>query len=187
MKTKLLLSSLILFSFVNLYSQKNTKGKIVNFHSFKVKNIDGKEFDLSTLKGKKVLVVNTASKCGLTPQYEKLQELYDKYGGSEFIIVAFPANNFLSQEPGSNDEIKAFCEKNYSVTFPIMAKISVKGDDIHPVFKWLTSKSENGKMDAPVQWNFQKFLIDKNGNLVDVLSPRESPDSEKIINWIKSN
>jgi len=186
MKTKLILTTLILLS-LNTFSQKDNKGKKINFHSFKVKNIDGAEFDLSTLKGKKVLVVNTASKCGLTPQYKKLQELYETYGGSGFIIVAFPANNFLSQEPGSNEEIKTFCEKNYGVTFPIMEKISVKGKDIHPIFKWLTNKDENGKMDAPVQWNFQKFLIDENGNLVDVLSPRESPDSEKIINWIKGN
>jgi len=186
MKIIIILTTLILIS-LNSYSQKNAKGKNINFHSFKVKNIEGKEFDLASLKGKKVLVVNTASKCGLTPQYRQLQEFYEMYGGSGFTIVAFPANNFLSQEPGSNEEIKTFCEKNYGVTFPIMEKISVKGNDIHQVFKWLTNKSENGKMDATVQWNFQKFLIDENGNLVDVLSPRESPDSEKIINWIKGN
>lgn len=186
MKTNIIVLSLIFLS-LNTFSQKDTKGKIKNFHNFKINTIDGNKFDLSTLKGKKVLVVNTASKCGLTPQYKQLQELYETYGGSGFTIIAFPANNFLSQEPGTNEEIKAFCEKNYGVTFPIMEKISVKGNDIHPIFKWLTNKSENGKMDAPVQWNFQKFLIDENGNLVDVVSPRESPDSEKIINWIKGN
>lgn len=162
------------------FSQNKT-----NLYSFKVKSIDGKNFNLSSLKGKKVLVVNTASKCGLTPQYKKLEELYKTYGGDNFTIIGFPANNFLSQEPGTNKEIKEFCEKNYGVTFPMMEKISVKGDDIHPLYKWLTQKSENGIIDAPVQWNFQKFLIDENGNLIDFISPKESPDCEKIVNWLK--
>lgn len=157
-----------------------------NFHSFKTKTIDGKVFDLSSLKGKKVLVVNTASKCGLTPQYKDLQELYLKYGSDKFVIIGFPANNFLSQEPGSNSEIKQFCTENYEVTFPMMQKISVKGDDIDPIYKWLTSKSLNGKMDAEVSWNFQKFMIDENGNFVDMASPRTKPSDEKIIKWITS-
>jgi glutathione peroxidase len=157
-----------------------------NFHSFKTKTIDGKPFDLASLKGKKVLVVNTASKCGLTPQYKDLQELYLKYGGDNFVIIGFPANNFLSQEPGSNSEIKQFCTENYEVTFPMMQKISVKGDDIDPIYKWLTSKSMNGKMDAEVSWNFQKFMIDENGNFVDMASPRTKPADEKIVKWITS-
>ena len=157
-----------------------------NFHSFKTKTIDGKVFDLASLKGKKVLVVNTASKCGLTPQYKDLQELYLKYGGDNFVIIGFPANNFLSQEPGSNSEIKQFCTENYEVTFPMMQKISVKGDDIDPIYKWLTSKSMNGKMDAEVSWNFQKFMIDENGNFVDMASPRTKPSDEKIVKWITS-
>jgi len=157
-----------------------------NFHSFKTKTIDGKAFDLASLKGKKVLVVNTASKCGLTPQYKDLQELYLKYGGDKFVIIGFPANNFLSQEPGSNSEIKQFCTDNYEVTFPMMQKISVKDDDIDPIYKWLTSKSLNGKMDAEVSWNFQKFMIDENGNFVDMASPRTKPSDEKIIKWITS-
>ena len=141
----------------------------------------------SSLKGKKVLIVNTASKCGLTPQYKQLEELNKLYGNSpRFVIIGFPANNFLSQEPGTNEEIKTFCTTNYGVTFPMMEKISVKGKDIHPLYKWLTSKLENGVMDAEVQWNFQKFLIDENGNLVDMVAPKESPMSEKIINWIKT-
>jgi glutathione peroxidase len=155
-----------------------------NFHSFKTKTIDGADFNLASLKGKKVLVVNTASKCGLTPQYKDLQELYAKYGGDKFVIIGFPANNFLSQEPGSNADIKQFCKEEYKVTFPMMQKISVKGDDMDPIYKWLTSKAQNGKMDADVSWNFQKFMIDENGNFVDMASPRTKPNDEKIINWI---
>ena len=156
----------------------------VNFHSFKTKTIDGKPFDLASLKGKKVLVVNTASKCGLTPQYKDLQDLYLKYGGDKFVIIGFPANNFMSQEPGTNSEIKQFCTEKYDVTFPMMEKISVKGDDIDPIYKWLTSKSQNGKMDAEVSWNFQKFMIDEQGNLVDMVPPRTKPNDEKIVKWI---
>ena len=154
-------------------------------HDFKVKDIEGNEFDLSDLKGKKVLVVNTASKCGLTPQYEKLQKLYETYGGEDFTIIGFPANNFANQEPGSNSEIATFCQKNYGVTFPMMSKISVKGDDMHPVYQWLTSKSKNRLKDSEVQWNFQKYLIDENGNLVEVVKPKVKPDDEKITAWIE--
>jgi glutathione peroxidase len=155
-------------------------------HSFKTKTIDGKEFDLASLKGKKVLVVNTASKCGLTPQYKELEALYQKYKDDNFVIIGFPANNFLSQEPGTNDEIKEFCEINYGVTFPMMSKISVKGKDQDPIYSWLTNKSENGKVDAEVSWNFQKFMVDENGNLVDFASPKESPMSDKIVKWIEN-
>ena len=177
MKTLLIaLSFLITGTFAN--AQK------VNFHSFKTKTIDGKPFDLASLKGKKVLVVNTASKCGLTPQYKDLQDLYLKYGGDKFVIIGFPANNFMSQEPGTNSEIKQFCTEKYDVTFPMMEKISVKGDDIDPIYKWLTSKSQNGKMDAEVSWNFQKFMIDEQGNLVDMVPPRTKPNDEKIVKWI---
>ena len=157
----------------------------INLHSFKVTDIEGKQFDLASLKGKKVLVVNTASKCGLTPQYKQLEELYKTYGGNKFVIIGFPANNFLSQEPGTDKEIKSFCEKNYGVTFPMMSKISVKGDDMHQLYKWLTQKSINGVMDAPIEWNFQKFMIDEKGDLVGMVSPREKPDCDKIVNWIK--
>jgi glutathione peroxidase len=155
-------------------------------HSFKTKTIDGKEFDLASLKGKKVLVVNTASKCGNTPQYKDLEALYEKYKDRNFVIIGFPANNFMGQEPGSNKEIKEFCELNYGVTFPMMSKISVKGKDQDPIYQWLTQKSENGKMDAAVTWNFQKFLIDENGNLVDVVNPKGSPMSDKIVKWIEN-
>jgi len=156
------------------------------FHDFKVNTIDGQPFDLSTLKGKKVLVVNTASKCGNTPQYAQLEAIYNKYGGDKFTIIGFPANNFMSQEPGTNEEIKQFCTLNYGVTFQMMAKISVKGKDIDPLYKWLTTKEENGVMDAPVKWNFQKFMIDENGKLAGMVPPGEKPDSEKIVNWITS-
>jgi len=155
-----------------------------NFYSFKTKTIDGDVFDLSSLKGKKVLVVNTASKCGNTPQYKDLEALYNKYGGDKFVIIGFPANNFGAQEPGTNAEIKQFCTENYQVTFPMMQKISVKGNDIDPIYKWLTTKSLNGKMDAEVSWNFQKFMIDEKGNLVDMASPRTNPTDEKIVEWI---
>ena len=155
-----------------------------SFYDFTVTDINGKEFPLSQLKGKKVMVVNTASQCGLTKQYKTLEEVYKTYGGDKFIIIGFPANNFLSQEPGTNDEIKEFCTKNYGVTFPMMSKISVKGDDMHPLYKWLTTKSINGVMDSEVGWNFQKYLIDENGNLVDMVKPREAPDSKRIIDFI---
>ncbi|MDR3251416.1 MAG: glutathione peroxidase [Tannerella sp.] len=156
-----------------------------SLYDFKVKTITGEDFELSSLKGKKVLVVNVASKCGLTPQYKQLQELYDKYGPDKFVIIGFPANNFGSQEPGTNAEIKEFCTLNYGVTFPMMSKISVKGDDIHPLYKWLTSQSENGKLDAEVTWNFQKFLIDESGHLVTSIPPKTTPVSEEITSWIE--
>lgn len=156
-----------------------------SFYNFTVTDIDGKAFDLASLKGKKVLVVNTASKCGYTPQYAQLEELYKKYGREHFIIIGFPENNFLSQEPGTNAEIKQFCSTHYGVSFPMMSKISVKGKDIAPVYKWLTTKVENGVMDAPVKWNFQKFMIDENGNLAGMVPPKEAPDCEKIIHWIE--
>ncbi len=154
-------------------------------YDFKAKTIDGKEFDFQSLRGKKVLVVNTASKCGYTPQYKELEELFKTYGGEKFTIIGFPANNFGAQEPGSNTEIHEFCTKNYGVTFQMMEKISVKGDDMDPLYKWLTSKSENGKLDAPVKWNFQKFMVDENGHVVDVAMSNELPNCDKIVNWIK--
>jgi glutathione peroxidase len=132
-----------------------------------------------------VLVVNVASKCGNTPQYTQLEEIYKKYGPDKFVIIAFPENNFLYQEPGTNAEIKEFCTTKYGVTFPVMAKIDVKGKNIAPVYQWLISKDENGVMDAPIKWNFQKFMIDENGKLADMAPPKELPDSERIIKWIE--
>lgn len=158
-----------------------------DLYGFKVKALDGKDFDFKSLKGKKVLIVNTASKCGLTPQYKELEELYKAYGGNDFVIIGFPANNFKNQEPGTNEEIMNFCSMNYGVTFPMMSKISVKGEDMAPIYQWLTKKELNGKMDSEVKWNFQKYLIDEQGHLVDVVDPKTSPKSEKIVNWIKGS
>jgi glutathione peroxidase len=157
-----------------------------SIHQFKVEDIDGNSFDLATLKGKKVMLVNTASKCGLTPQYEQLQALYEQYKDSNFTIVGFPANNFMSQEPGSNEQIAEFCQKNYGVGFPMMAKISVKGKDQHELYKFLTSKKLNGVEDSEVQWNFQKYLIDEEGMLVKVISPRTLPNDASVVEWITS-
>lgn len=178
MKTFVLMMVSLLFA---IFSEAQNK----SFYDFTVKTIDGKDFPLSSLKGKKVLVVNVASKCGLTPQYAQLEKLYEKYKEKDFVVIGFPANNFMGQEPGSNEEIAKFCSLNYDVTFPMMAKISVKGKDMAPLYQWLTEKKQNGKENAPVQWNFQKFMIDENGRWAGVVSPKESPFSEKIITWIK--
>ena len=154
-------------------------------YQFKVQDIDGKTFDFATLKGKKIMIVNTASKCGLTPQYEQLEALYDKYKNKNFIIVGFPANDFMSQEPGSDKEIAQFCQLNYGVSFPMMSKISVKGKDMHPVYHYLTEKAKNGLEDNKVEWNFQKYLIDEKGHLVRVVSPRILPNDQSIVAWIE--
>lgn len=172
---------IFLFSFIAIGLQAQT-----NIYDFVVEDINGKEVSMSEFKGKRMLVVNTASKCGLTPQYEGLEKLYQEYGGDNFIIIGFPANNFLNQEPGDDEEIAEFCQKNYGVSFLMMSKISVKGDDIHPLYKWLTSKKMNGVMDADVRWNFQKFMLNEKGELVDVAYPREKPYSKKIINWLEN-
>ncbi len=155
----------------------------VNFHDFTVKDINGDDFKFSSLKGKRVLIVNTASKCGYTPQYEDLQSLYKEYGGDKFVILGFPCNQFMGQEPGSNEEIAEFCKKNYGVSFPMMDKIDVKGDDQHPVYAWLTDKALNGVDDASVSWNFNKFLVDEKGNWVAHHSSRTNPMDEEIVNF----
>jgi len=160
-------------------------GQGEGFYDFKVKTLEGADFDFSTLKGKKVMIVNTASKCGNTPQYKELEEVYEANKGN-LVIIGFPANNFANQEPGSAAEIRKFCTENYGVTFPMMEKISVKGNDMHPLYKWLTSKEMNGVKDSEVTWNFQKYLIDEKGNIVDVINPKEKPSSEKILAWISS-
>ncbi|MGB2466654.1 MAG: glutathione peroxidase [Crocinitomicaceae bacterium] len=176
-----------LFSLNKMQNANNESLKIkkMSIHEFKVENINGEDFDFSTLKGKKVMVVNTASKCGLTPQYEKLEALYQKYKNDNFIIIGFPSNDFMGQEPGSNEEIIAFCKKNYGVSFPMMSKVKVKGNDKCDIYSFLTSKSQNGLEDNKVQWNFQKYLLDENGFLVKVLSPRTLPDDPQISSWIE--
>lgn len=153
------------------------------FYDFTVKTLEGEDFDFASLKGKKVMIVNTASKCGFTPQYKDLQELHEQYG-DKLVIIGFPANNFMNQEPGNASQIRQFCDSKYGVTFPMMQKISVKGKDMHPLYQWLTSKAKNGVMDSEVKWNFQKYLIDENGKLVDVLYSKEKPGSEKTLAWI---
>lgn len=165
---------------LSLFSQQE------GFYSFKVKTLEGADFDLASLKGKKVMVVNTASKCGYTPQYKDLQELYEQYN-QKLVIIGFPANNFGNQEPGTASEIRQFCTENFNVTFPMMEKISVRGKDIHPLYQWLTSKEKNGVMDSQIRWNFQKYLIDEEGNLVDVLYSKEKPGSEKVLEWLAND
>ena len=150
-----------------------------NIYQFKVDGLEGGTIDFSAYKGKKILVVNTASACGYTPQYKELEALYEKYK-NKLVIIGFPANNFGGQEPGTNAEIKEFCTKNYGVTFPMAAKISVKGDDTAPIYKWLTSKTENGVLDATIGWNFNKFLIDEKGNMVAYFPSKVTPMSEEI-------
>ena len=157
------------------------------FHDFVVKDIYGENFELSQLQGKKVMVVNTASECGLTPQFEELEALYQQYREQDFVIIGFPANNFMNQEPGNNEEIIAFCQENYGVSFPMMSKISVKGDDQAPVYEWLTKKDLNGNLDTEISWNFQKYLIDEDGRIAEVLAPRESPLSSKVTDWISGD
>ena len=179
------MKNLLLIMIILTLANSGPAQDMKKFHDFTVESIDGKEVDLGKFKGKKVLVVNTASKCGLTPQYEKLQALYEEYGGEKFEIIGFPANNFLRQEPGTNEEIKEFCSVNYGVTFPMMAKISVKGKNQHPLYAWLTQKSQNSVMDSKVKWNFQKYLIDEEGRLVTMVSPRTSPTTDTIVEWIK--
>lgn len=188
---KLIAITAILLSCGSLTNQSYDSGydksnfsppKIVNaksIYDFKVEGLEGGTIDFSNFKGKKILIVNTASKCGYTPQYEGLEKLYETYK-DKLVIVGFPANNFGGQEPGTNSEIKEFCKKNYGVTFPMAAKVSVKGDDIAPIFKWLTSKSENGVLDAEIKWNFGKFLLDEKGNLIEYFPSKITPMSEEI-------
>ena len=156
-----------------------------SIHQFKVTDLSGNTFDFASLKGKKVIVVNTASKCGLTPQYKDLETLYTTYKDNGLVIVGFPANNFFSQEPGTNEEIAQFCQLNYGVTFPMMAKVSVKGKDMCEVYQFLTKQAKNGVEDSDVEWNFQKYLLNENGELEKVISPRTKPLDEEIVNWVK--
>ena len=164
----------------NIIMEKQT------IYQFKVKDLEGNDFDFASLKGKKILIVNTASKCGLTPQYKDLESVYKEFKDKNFIVVGFPANNFASQEPGSNAEIGEFCQRNYGVSFPMMSKISVVGDDMDAVYQFLTQKAKNGLQDSEVEWNFQKYLINENGELEKVIAPRVSPTDASIVDWIKA-
>jgi glutathione peroxidase len=156
-----------------------------SIYQFKVEDLSGNTFDFTSLKGKKIIIVNTASKCGYTPQYEQLEAIYNKYKNKNLVIIGFPANNFMWQEPGTNAEIATFCKSKYGVTFPMMAKISVKGKDMHPIYQFLTQKKLNGVLDSKVEWNFQKYLINEKGQLEQVYMSGVKPNDEKIINWIE--
>lgn len=189
----------ILYAVLSLFGCKQVKSKPENINmsdkstlyqfleanpNAKVKSIDGVEYDYAKLKGKKVLIVNTASECGYTPQYKDLELLYETYK-DKLIILGFPANNFGGQEPGTNEEIKEFCKSKYSVTFPMFEKISVAGDDMAPLYKWLTSKDLNGWNDQQPKWNFNKYLIDEEGNLVKYYSSAVKPMSDEIVSMLK--
>jgi glutathione peroxidase len=180
----MMLASFLGISQIRIFPEAINSMTMKNLYDFQVQAIDGSDFDLASLKGKKVMIVNTASECGLTPQYEQLQELYTELGGDNFEIIGFPANNFGAQEPGENEEIAAFCSKNYGVDFPMMAKVSVLGDDQCELYQWLTKKSMNGLADHTVKWNFHKFLIDEEGNLVRDVHPQTLPTDPEILDWI---
>ena len=174
--------ALFMLSFLLHKNELSAQQKTI--YDFKVEALDGGEIDFSKFKSKKILIVNTASKCGLTPQYEGLEKLHNEYG-KDLVIVGFPANNFMKQEPGSDKEIASFCKKNYGVSFLMASKISVKGKDQHPIYTWLTQKRYNNFKDSKVKWNFQKYLLNEKGELIAVVSPRTKPMSEKIINLLK--
>ncbi|MBU3713967.1 MAG: glutathione peroxidase [Ferruginibacter sp.] len=158
---------------------QTTNDTAKSVHNFKVASIDGDVIDFSAFKGKKILIVNTASQCGYTPQYKELEALYQKYK-DKLVVVGFPANNFGQQEPGTNSEIKTFCQKNYGVSFPMASKISVKGNDTAPIYSWLTQKKLNGVMDANIKWNFNKFLLDEAGQIIEKYDSGTQPMSEEI-------
>ncbi len=151
---------------------------------FSLKNIKGQDVKLSDYSGKVLLLVNVASKCGYTPQYEGLESIYRKYKDQGLVVMGFPANNFLGQEPGTDEEIMTFCTTRYNVTFPMFSKISVKGDKIHPVYRFLTSKETNPEFGGDISWNFNKFLVDRSGKIVDRFGTRDKPESEKVVQAI---
>lgn len=157
----------------------------IGIYDFKVPSLDGGSvIDLAAYKGKKIMIVNTASKCGYTPQYADLEKLYETYK-DKLVIIGFPANNFHQQEPGTNAEIQEFCKKNYGVSFPMAEKVSVKGDDIHPLFKYLNAEAAKMGIDDPIKWNFTKFLIDENGKLVAVFPSKVLPTSDEVTKYLK--
>jgi glutathione peroxidase len=193
MKLMLGLASLVLvcagvFQFVssNHASDKSITGENMgSVYDFTLKNIEGKDVSLKEYHGKVLLLVNVASKCGLTPQYEGLQKLYTKYNERGLVILGFPANNFMGQEPGTNEEIKSFCSLKYNVSFPLFSKISVKGDDIHPLYKFLTDKGTNPEFGGDIKWNFNKFLVDRNGKIIARFEPKVTPESDEVIQAIE--
>jgi len=173
---KSILTSLLLAMTLSLSAQ--------SIHSFNVKSIDGSALNLAKFKGKKILIVNTASKCGYTPQYEALEKVYEQYK-DKLVILGFPCNQFGGQEPGTNEEIVAFCKKNYGVSFPLADKIDVKGENTAPIYQWLTQKAKNGVLDASISWNFNKFLLDENGKMIAYFPSNVKPDSDAILSYLK--
>ena len=180
----MLFSILFFFKFF-LFAPEPAADVPKSIYDFKVEALTGGTIDLAKYKGKKILIVNTASECGYTYQYEGLEALYKKYQ-DKLVIIGFPANNFGQQEPGSNEEIAGFCKKNYGVTFPMAAKIDVKGDKMHPIYHWLTEKKYNNYADNEVKWNFNKFLIDEKGNLVGYFGSKVKPESEELVKAIET-
>lgn len=185
--------TMILFSCQNQAQPKQSEINMTtptvtkeNIYQFKVEDLSGKSFDFASLKGKKIMIVNTASKCGLTPQYKDLEAVYKEYKDQGLVIIGFPANNFASQEPGTKEEIATFCQMNYGVTFPMMDKVSVKGDDMAAIYQFLTQKAKNGLQDSSVEWNFQKYLINEKGELEKVISPRTLVTDPEVLDWIKA-
>lgn len=174
---------LLAASLIILSSFFSPTKKATNIYKFKVEALDGGKIDFKKFKGKKILIVNTASKCGNTPQYEALQKLYTQYS-NKLVIVGFPANNFGGQEPGSKTEIQEFCKKNYGVTFPMADKVSVKGDDMAPIFVYLVDEAKKLGIENPIKWNFTKFLLDENGKLITVINNKVSPMSEEVTKYL---
>ncbi len=155
-------------------------------YDFTLKDIDGQDVKLSSFKGKVVMIVNVASKCGFTPQYQGLQKVYAEYQSQGFVILGFPANNFMGQEPGTNEEIKTFCSTKYNVSFPIFSKISVKGSDLNPLYKFLTDKTTDPDFGGEISWNFNKFLIDRNGKIIARFGSPDKPESDKVTQAIEN-
>ena len=194
MQRPLMLLFLAAITVIGLMAFKTYKGAILggennhypamtapeDFYSLSAQTLEGETFDFDQLRGKRVMIVNTASRCGYTPQYEKLQTLFGKYGGEDFVILGFPCNQFGRQEPGSSNEIGAFCSKNYGVTFQMMEKVEVKGDGQHPVYSWLCNQSQNGAGDHKVAWNFHKFLVGGEGQLMASLKSGVDPLGDEI-------
>jgi glutathione peroxidase len=172
---KILLTTLLISLLISSSAPKPD-----DIYDIKVQDIIGNNVPMSRYKGKVLLIVNVASKCRYTYQYEDLQALFDEYQNDDFAVLAFPANNFGAQEQGSNEEINRFCTSEYGVTFPMFSKISVKGEEMHPLYEYLTNKEQNGRLDAPINWNFQKFLVDRNGKVIRSFLPAERVNDKKI-------
>jgi len=171
--------------FLNMLFSVSVYSQIQDIYQFKVEDIYGKAYDFSTLKGKRIIIVNTASRCRFTPQYKDLQKLYEKYRDNDLVVICFPSNDFFNREPGTNSEIAEFCKRKFNITFPMMSKIHVKGDNQHPVYQFLTQKKMNGFSDSKVKWNFQKYLINKNGKIDKIIPPRKRLRTKEIIAWIE--